>query len=432
MGERFGPYEILERLGAGGMSVVFRAYWESKQIDVALKRLHPESSLEAIRRFQREIKIVSALSHPHIVGLLDHGQVGGVHYYTMQIVDGETLSARIDRCQKNGVAVMSVDEFHSLADGLLSALEYLHEQKVYHRDLKPSNLFVAKDGRALLADFGLSRLTEATKLTGSGDVIGTPGYLAPEQMRGGVSTAETDVYQCGLVFYEMLTGKLPFAELGELGAISLARVSKPIPAPSRLNPSVPSPLDRVVVRCLEVEAARRYVDAGELRRALAAAKQGILERPIAPPKAIATVRRPVEAPPSKGPRAAWIAAATGVLSLAGAVLLIAPGSRWRGATASSAPPGADEPAAGKLHVSVEPGRQEALVSFRTAERARATLELDGPEGHRNVTVSAAAATNHSTWLTELAPATRYSFRVRLERAGLPALATPAEQFETLR
>ncbi|MBI4871147.1 MAG: protein kinase [Candidatus Riflebacteria bacterium] len=431
MPERFGEYELSDRLGSGGMGSVYRALWRTQNQVVALKRLHPGLEGDVRKRFLREIEVVSQLAHPNIVRVLDFGEVGGLPYLAMEVVQGETLANRIDRRELEGRAVATIEEFYRMADGLAAALEYVHARGIVHRDLKPANVFVNRQGEVLLADFGLAHVAAASRMTASGAVIGTPAYLAPEQITGGTVDHRSDLYQAGLIFFEVLAGHIPFEDLDASYAIATARINKSIPPPSSMNPTIPATLDRIVLRCLAVEPAERYQTASELRTALAGARKGVLERPLA------SRRIPLAGKPATPPRPAVeplrrvsptaIAAVTATLVAAGAVGMLVVKSRPAPAPVTSQ----EAPAApGELQIVVDPGSREALISFRTAESATGALVLEGPQGRRELVVSSTPSTHHTTWVSELTPATRYSFVLRLTTVTGKTLVSRSREFET--
>ncbi len=410
MHEDFGAYQLLARLGAGGMGVVYRALWVPHGVHVALKRLHPAVEVEARRRFQREIDVLARLVHPNVVRLLDCGTVAGEPYYTMELVEGETLASR-DRLGELMRTVSTDPElFHRMASGICAALEYLHGQGIVHRDLKPSNVFIDRQGVPRLADFGLAHDSDRTRITASGEVLGTPLYMAPEQWRGARADTRTDVYQAGLLLYELLTGTVPFANLQPIVAVLTARETRPIPPPSAINPLVAPGLDRVILRALSRSPADRHTSGRELGEALSGCRAGRLDKPIpSKPKV-------EQAPPPAAFQPLRALSVLGGVCLVGAAVL-AP-LAWVKSTSSGQepglPPGPDrEPGGSELAISVQPEASAALVSFRTSGPARSWLELTGPDGPRRFEVSALGATLHTTWLSPLAPDRDYSFRVLL-------------------
>ncbi len=430
MAERFGDYELQDRLGSGGMGAVYRAFWLPNKQVVALKRLHPGLEGDVRKRFLREIDVVSRLVHPNIVRVLDFGEVEGQPYLAMEVVVGETLANRIDRREIEGRAVVTIDEFYRIAGGLVSALDYVHGRGVVHRDLKPANLFVNGEGEALLADFGLAHVSAASRMTASGAVIGTPAYLAPEQIRGSQIDVRTDLYQAGLMLFETLAGHIPFDDLDSGYAMATARLTKPMPPPSQWNPTVPTALDRVILRCLAIEPADRYQTAAELRAALDGTRRGVVEKPLQS-RRLPIVPRPAE------PAAPAPARPLAVLALAGALVLAGGAVMWKyrpapaaaqGPAGGTAQPGESAPDA--VSVTVEPGSRDALFSFRSAEPATSRIELSGPAGKQVVTLGSSAQTNHTTWVSALTPETRYRFRVILRFDDGRSLASQEQDFQT--
>ena len=279
--EQIGPYEIIEELGRGGMGRVYAARQTGLGRIVALKVIaeHATSAPDLELRFLREAQTVARLRHPHIVAVHDSARAGGLLYFSMDFVDGGDLATRLkDR-------VYAPPKAAALLEKVADALSYAHGEGVLHRDLKPSNILL--DGEEpLLADFGLAAQLEAggdlTAITG---LLGTPHYLAPEALRGGSAALDvaSDIYALGVVLFEMLTGRTPFAgaSLAELPALV---ATKEPPSPRLLSPAVHRDLDTICLKCLEREPGRRYANAAalaeDLRRFLAG--ESIIARPISP------------------------------------------------------------------------------------------------------------------------------------------------------
>jgi serine/threonine protein kinase len=208
-GTTVGPYEIRQHLGSGGMGDVYRASDSRLSRDVAIKivsRLDPSHAA----RFDAEVRAVAGLTHPHIVSIFDVGEIDGRPYAVMEMLDGETLRARIDR-----MGARSENEVVAFGVQIASALEAAHARQIVHRDVKPENIFVLGSGTVKLVDFGLAAVMRpddiaATRLTAQGLVVGTVGYLAPEQARGATIDARADVFSCGAVLFEMATGRRAF------------------------------------------------------------------------------------------------------------------------------------------------------------------------------------------------------------------------------
>ena len=264
-GKQIGPYALLAELGRGGMGVVHRAWDTRKNEPVALKVLLDAGKGRATDRFEREGRAAGALRHEGIVSVLDQGVHAGRPYLVMELVEGESLDGLLRRG-----ALTLARKLEVIRDVAL-ALSHAHSHGVIHRDVKPSNVMIDRGGRARLMDFGLARSLGDHTLTATGQVLGTPLYMAPEQASGEREThgAAADVYSLGAVLYEMLAGRPPFQATELPGLYKKILVDVPA-APGKLAPGVPAALDALVLQCLEKEPARRP-SARVVARALEAA-----------------------------------------------------------------------------------------------------------------------------------------------------------------
>lgn len=264
-----GQYQITGRLGAGGMASVYRARQRAMGRDVALKVLERAPGLppENIARFERERDVVSRLHHPHILPVFDFGQDDDYLYIAMQLVEAGSLDNQLEH--QGGLAPELAAR---LLEQLCSALEYAHGQGVIHRDLKPSNLLVEGGGHVYLMDFGIALLAEATNLTTTGSVVGTPAYLSPEQLTGAPPSPRSDVYSAGVLAFELFTGRKPFE--GDLYAVIQKHLNEAPPSLRSLKPELPEELDWVLARALAKDPEKRLKTAGELGAAVAAAVAG--------------------------------------------------------------------------------------------------------------------------------------------------------------
>ena len=273
-------YEILDELGRGGMGVVYRAMQLKPRRPVALKMiLAGRFASEQMRlRFQNEAESVAALSHPNIVPILELGRHKWIHYFSMALIEGGTLAERLEsfRADSRAAAKMLVE--------VCSAVSHAHQRGVLHRDLKPSNILLDENGRPYVTDFGLAKREQAPgELTQTGLVIGSPGYMSPEQAAGDAKkfTTATDVYGLGAIFYALLTGRPPF-EGGSAGETLYHLRNRAPVSPSQLNPKVPAPLEVICLKCLEKDPARRYSSADLLAADLKCWLEGkpIKARPV--------------------------------------------------------------------------------------------------------------------------------------------------------
>jgi Tol biopolymer transport system component len=274
IGDRLGRYEILGPLGAGGMGEVYRAKDTELERDVAVKVL-PEKVSEdptRLRRFEREVKSLASLSHPNILEIHDFGRDGEIAYAVTELLEGETLRERLGRVTLGWRAAATMGA--CIADGLAAA----HERGVVHRDLKPENLFLTPDGRMKILDFGLARVAESTgpevktegleeTVTTQGAVLGTAGYMSPEQVQGEPADHHSDIFSLGCVLYEMVAGQRAFD--GESGADTMAAIltEEPPDLPS-VTAVAPPALEHIVRRCLAKSPEARFQSAADLAFAL--------------------------------------------------------------------------------------------------------------------------------------------------------------------
>ncbi len=266
-GESLGPYRIDSRIGEGGMGCVFRATRAGDDVPVALKVVKVELASDTLyrRRFLHESRAAAAVSHPHLVDVIDAGEVDGRQYLAMRYMDGPTLE---DRIRDRGP--LTVAETLRLAAEIGGALDALHAVGLMHRDIKASNILLADDGAAALTDFGLAKGSDYDALTRPGQVVGTLDYLAPERIRGEPATAATDVYALACVVVECLTGKPPFGAKGPM-MVAFAHLEEEPPDPRELRPELPAALGPAVNSALAKDAADRPASASAYADLLAAA-----------------------------------------------------------------------------------------------------------------------------------------------------------------
>ena len=292
IGQTLGHYRILEKIGAGGMGVVYRAYDERLERDVALKVLPPGTLADeaAHRRFRKEALALSKLNHPNIETIHDFDSQDGVDFLVVEYIPGVTLSDKL------AAGAVTEKEIASLGTQLTEGLGAAHEQGVVHRDLKPGNLRITPDGRLKILDFGLAKLLRPTDsnvatetITDAKVVAGTLPYMSPEQLRGEHVDARTDIYAMGIVLYEMATGQRPFRE--ELAPKLIDAIFHQAPtAPHSIHTKVNPELERMILKCLEKEPEDRYqsakevgVDLRRLKRDTESSRTAVIEQ--APPAA---------------------------------------------------------------------------------------------------------------------------------------------------
>jgi hypothetical protein len=261
-----GRYRLERILASGGMAQVWRAVDEILQRPVAVKLLHAHLADDSTfgARFRQEAIAAARLSHPSIVAIYDTCQFGDLDAIVMELVEGDTLRALLDE-----KPVLDPADATGFTTQILDALEAAHRQGMVHRDIKPANILILPDGRAKVADFGIAKLDADSDLTADNMMVGTAKYLAPEQVRSGPVDPRTDLYSVGIVLYEMLCGRPPFD--GSTSAeTALARLTVDPPRPRQILPTVPQPLDDVVMRAITREPENRYQFASDFRAALQA------------------------------------------------------------------------------------------------------------------------------------------------------------------
>jgi eukaryotic-like serine/threonine-protein kinase len=275
-GERFGAYEVHERLGAGGMATVHRARFQGSGAEVALKRLLPQLSTfpEFVQSFLAEARLARLLRHGNVAATYDFGQVGDTYYIAMELVRGPTLAELLNRCIEVD-RVVPLPIALAIVSGLCDALGYAHglaDERgaplgIVHRDVTPSNIIISDAGVPKLIDFGIAKATSNEVRTKTGFIKGKFGYVAPEYIAGRID-ARADLFAAGIVTHELLARRRLFQVANEIETLQRARALV-IEPPSRWNAEVPPALDAVVMRALERDPERRWQTAGEMGAALA-------------------------------------------------------------------------------------------------------------------------------------------------------------------
>jgi eukaryotic-like serine/threonine-protein kinase len=314
-GLRLGPYQVVERIGRGGMGEVYRAHDTRLDRSVAIKVLpaHVAANADLKHRFEREARTLAALSHPHICPVFDVGKHGGVDYLVMEYIEGETLAARLAR------GALPLDQALRYAIEIVDALDKAHRKGIVHRDLKPGNVMLTKSGAKLL-DFGLAKRLAAARLVGAaavatvsesltakGTIVGTLHYMAPEQIEGNETDARSDLFSFGAVLYEMVSGARAF-EAESPASVMAAVLERDPPSLSQFQPLVPAALEQLVERCLAKDPDDRWQTARDVHEQL---------RWITRSPQLTAVRASRSQPRAT---AAWLAAATVAAATAGAAL----------------------------------------------------------------------------------------------------------------
>ncbi len=251
-------YEIIEKVGSGGMADVYRAKCHRLNRYVGIKILKPEFSADknTVAKFRAEAQSAAGLSHPNIVSVYDVGDDGDLHYIVMELVEGITLKKFIEKKGK-----LEIKEAIGIAIQISQGLEAAHDNHIVHRDIKPQNIIISREGKVKVADFGIAKA--ATTNTVTQNAVGSVHYLSPEQARGGYSDEKSDIYSLGVTMYEMLCGKVPFAGDNTV-SVALSHIQyEPVPV-KEVNPAVPFSVDKIVQKCMQKRPENRYLSASEL------------------------------------------------------------------------------------------------------------------------------------------------------------------------
>ena len=264
--QQLGKYRLIEQIGQGGMASVFKGVDGDTGWDVAVKVMSPVMAQDSqfTKRFQREAEVVMRLKHPHIVPVVDYGQDAGYAYLVMPLLEVGSLADKLRE------GPLTPSEGGIFVEQLGGALQFAHEEGVIHRDVKPSNVLLDDKGNALLADFGLARIHDASvSLTGSA-LLGTPAYMSPEQARGEKVSAASDQYSLGVILFQLCTGELPFQAETPM-AVMLKHINEPIPLARLRSPNVPEAIERVILKATAKVPSERFGLVGEMNAAFQAA-----------------------------------------------------------------------------------------------------------------------------------------------------------------
>lgn len=251
-------YEIIDKVGSGGMADVYKAKDQRLNRFVAIKVLKPEYSSDKsfVNKFRGEAQSAAGLSHPNIVNVYDVGDDSGLHYIVMELVEGITLKRFIERKGK-----LEVKEAVGIAIQIAQGMEAAHDNHIIHRDIKPQNIIISRDGKVKVTDFGIAKATNSNTITSN--AMGSVHYLSPEQARGGYSDEKSDIYSLGVTLYEMLSGKVPFAGDNTVSVALLHIQGEAMPL-RELDPVIPISVDKIVLKCMQKRPERRYHSASEL------------------------------------------------------------------------------------------------------------------------------------------------------------------------
>src|SRR5580704_8637180 len=296
-------YEIVRLLGQGGMGAVYQAHDKELDRQVAIKVIRADmaSNPEILRRFKQELILARQITHKNVIRIFDLGQAEGIKFITMEYIEGENLQGVLRRKKKLAPA-----EAAGILAQVCRALEAAHNEGVIHRDLKPQNIMLDKSGRAYVMDFGIARSMLGSGMTQTGALIGTPDYMSPEQAKGQSLDARSDLFSVGIIFYEMLSGQVPFDADTTMGKL-WKRTNEPARPLDELDKTIPKPLSDIVRKCLEIEPQKRFSSAAELLQRIE-----VWQGPAAGTRLVAV---PVSVLPGSGK---WLAAAAlGVIVVAG-------------------------------------------------------------------------------------------------------------------
>jgi serine/threonine protein kinase len=283
-----GRYQVLKELGRGGMGIVFQAHDKQLNEQVALKIISPmlSNDPESLERLKREVSSARRISHPNIIRIYDIGETNGLHFVSMEFFPGQNLKEYI----RNSGALSLIQGSHIVLQ-ICEGLEAAHWQRIVHRDLKSQNILIGPTGNVKIIDFGLARSSYMDGMTATGLILGTPEYMAPEQVSGKKADERADIYSFGIILYEIFTGKLPFRGESAI-SVGFQQIRDEPPRPREINPQIPEELERIILKALQKDPNQRYATVTDLRQDFqnlvkaaapdsirdAAAKQRSLER----------------------------------------------------------------------------------------------------------------------------------------------------------
>lgn len=444
-GRTIGKYQLTERIGRGGMADVYKAYQAGLDRFVAVKAIHETmaDSDEFVERFRREARSVANLRHPNILQVIDFDQDDGVNYMVMEYIQGGTLKDYLADKER-----LPAYEALLIARQVADALAYAHENGMVHRDVKPANIMFTDKSHShvVLTDFGIARLVDASHLTMSGMMIGTPAYMSPESGRGETVDARADIYSLGVVLYELLAGDVPFSADAPY-AVIIKHINDQPPALSSFGVEVPDAVAQIVLRCLLKEPEARYQNAADLRDALALAqdvlthsvstvvrKDGTTSQPTPEPAAdtdrMARTRRQQPSPAKQSPGPSWPlllgVAALMALVMIGLILAILSSSGGDDAPDS---PGELPTRAQFAAETADAATQAASVPTSTAEPQAGSTERpvsvvgvsqigEGDDAAVDALLNAAFAADESGQIVEALNAINAAIELAPERADL--------------
>ncbi len=255
-----GRYEILERIGGGGMALVYKGHDLLLHRKVAVKVLRQQyvHDEDFIRRFRREAQAAASLSHPNVVSIYDVGQEGEIHYIVMEYIEGTTLNDLIKE-----KAPLQVEDAVHYAGQISDALDHAHHNEIIHRDIKPHNILIGRNGRVKVTDFGIARAATSSTITQTGSVVGSVHYFSPEHAKGTNTGEKSDLYSLGIVMYQMLTGRLPF--LGESPiSVALKHLQEDVEEPRKVNPLIPQSVENIILKAMRKKPEERYQSAKQM------------------------------------------------------------------------------------------------------------------------------------------------------------------------
>ena len=287
IGQSLGRYHILEQLGEGGMAIVYKAYDTRLETDVAVKVIRteslPQNTVErALKRFEREAKALAKLNHQYIVKVMDYGEYDGKPYLVMPFFTGGTLKTKLGK-------PIPWQEAVEMLLPIAEALDYAHSQKMVHRDVKPANILLTDRGQPMLTDFGIAKvldIEETMDLTGTSAAVGTPEYMAPEQVIAKIADHRADIYALGIVLYEMITGRKPYSADTPM-AVLIMHARDPLPHPSKFVSGIPDSVEKVLIKSLAKSPDDRYQSMAEMVAAL----DGLSGRTKKQPSKVKKLRR---------------------------------------------------------------------------------------------------------------------------------------------